>query len=173
LLVDSHNLTFLEINVFFLILIDDEEKDEHLCTFYDEEECRFSFVYTEEKDNGLKVRAQEDRECPPKVFMFGIVMGVIAAIVLIGMAMLLIWKAVTTISDRREFARFEKERMMAKWDTVSVFIPLSLDLIINNFFNLFKFRVKIQFTSKQLQLSKIQHMQENKFPILQETRDLG
>ncbi len=100
-------------------------------------------------------------------------MGVIAAIVLIGMAMLLIWKAVTTISDRREFARFEKERMMAKWDTVSVFIPLSLDLIINNFFNLFKFRVKIQFTSKQLQLSKIQHMQENKFPILQETRDLG
>ena len=51
--------------------------------------------------------------------MLGIILGVIAAIVLIGMAMLLLWKLLTTIHDRREFARFEKERMMAKWDTVS------------------------------------------------------
>lgn len=51
--------------------------------------------------------------------MPGIVLGVIAAIVLIGMAILLLWKLLTTIHDRREFARFEKEKMMAKWDTVS------------------------------------------------------
>lgn len=50
--------------------------------------------------------------------MPGIILGVIAAIVLIGLALLLLWKMVTTIHDRREFARFEKERMMAKWDTV-------------------------------------------------------
>lgn len=66
----------------------------------------------------LKVRAQENPECPPKVFLMGIVLFVIAAIVLIGLAMLLLWKLLTTIHDRREFARFEKERMMAKWDTV-------------------------------------------------------
>lgn len=47
-------------------------------------------------------------------------MGVIGAIVLIGMALLLLWKLLTTINDRREFAKFEKERMIAKWDTVSV-----------------------------------------------------
>jgi len=29
------------------------------------------------------------------------------------------WKVLTTIHDRREYAQFEKERMMAKWDTVS------------------------------------------------------
>ena len=29
------------------------------------------------------------------------------------------WKIFTTIHDKREFARFEKERMLAKWDTVS------------------------------------------------------
>lgn len=50
----------------------------------------------------------------------GIIMGVIGAIVLIGMALLLLWKLLTTISDRREFAKFEKERMIAKWDTVSL-----------------------------------------------------
>jgi len=48
------------------------------------------------------------------------VLGVIGAIVLIGLALLLLWKLLTTIHDRREFAKFEKERMMAKWDTVSL-----------------------------------------------------
>lgn len=52
------------------------------------------------------------------MFILGIVLGVIAAIVLVGLALLMLWKMVTTIHDRREFARFEKERMMAKWDTV-------------------------------------------------------
>lgn len=54
------------------------------------------------------------------VKLTGIIMGVIGAIVLIGMALLLLWKLLTTINDRREFAKFEKERMIAKWDTVSV-----------------------------------------------------
>lgn len=97
----------------------DETKDEVLCTFYDEDDCRFQFVYTDRDDDKVVVRAQEERECPPKVFMLGVVLGVIAAIVLIGLAILLLWKLLTTINDRREFARFEKERMMAKWDTVS------------------------------------------------------
>ena len=52
----------------------------------------------------------------------GIVLGVIGAIVAIGLALILMWKVFTTIHDRREFARFEKERMLAKWDTVSKFI---------------------------------------------------
>ena len=50
----------------------------------------------------------------------GIVLGVIGAIVAIGLALILMWKVFTTIHDRREFARFEEERMMAKWDTVSI-----------------------------------------------------
>lgn len=99
----------------------DEKKDEHVCTFYDEDDCRFQFVYSD-NNNGdkVEVRAQQERECPPKVFMLGIVLGVIAAIVLIGLAILLLWKLLTSIHDRREFARFEKERMMAKWDTVII-----------------------------------------------------
>lgn len=105
---------------------------------YDEDDCRYRFVYNETVDKDrkvivhvslsfvcpstinplfLKVRAQENPECPPKVFLLGIVLGVIAAIVLIGLAMLLLWKLLTTIHDRREFARFEKERRLANWDT--------------------------------------------------------
>ncbi|XP_034672073.1 integrin beta-PS isoform X2 [Drosophila subobscura] len=92
----------------------DEHKDEQMCTFFDEDDCKFMFKYSEQGE--LVVHAQEEKECPPKVFMLGIVLGVIAAIVLVGLAILLLWKLLTTIHDRREFARFEKESMNAKWN---------------------------------------------------------
>ncbi|RVE40920.1 hypothetical protein evm_014430 [Chilo suppressalis] len=94
-----------------------ETLNEHLCSFYDEEDCLYLYVYTYDENQRLVIRAQKERECPKKVFILGIVLGVIAAIVLVGLALLMLWKMVTTIHDRREFARFEKERMMAKWDT--------------------------------------------------------
>lgn len=127
-----------------------------LCTFYDEEDCRFHFVYTDKDD--IKVRAQKERECPPKVFILGIILGVIAAIVLIGLAILLLWKLLTTISDRREFAKFEKERMMAKWDTVSWFNWTNWSGIMNYF----PCRERIQFTSKPPRHSRIPRTLESK-----------
>lgn len=96
-----------------------EENHENLCTFFDENDCRFSYVYYYNEQNKVVIKAQEEPECPAKVFLLGIVLGVIAAVVLMGLAILLLWKLLTTIHDRREFAKFEKERMMAKWDTVS------------------------------------------------------
>lgn len=99
------------------IIIANEEKDEHLCAYYDEDDCRFAYVYAYDEKDRVIIRAQEKRICPPQVFILGIVLGVIAAIVLMGLALLMLWKMITTIHDRREFARFEKERTMAKWDT--------------------------------------------------------
>ncbi|XP_018572183.1 integrin beta-PS isoform X2 [Anoplophora glabripennis] len=98
-------------------VVADEDNNEILCAYYDEDECRFTYVYYFDADNKIQVRAQQERECPSKVYVPGIVLGVVAAVVLIGMAVLLLWKLLTTIHDRREFARFEKEKMMAKWDT--------------------------------------------------------
>lgn len=109
---------FVPIKVEKVKLDEKNKDDEQLCVFFDEDDCKFTFKYREGKD-GLEVHAQEKNECPPKVFMLGIVLGVIAAIVLVGLAILLLWKLLTTIHDRREYARFEKERMSAKWDTVS------------------------------------------------------
>ena len=78
---------------------------------------------------------QKTKECPLVVDIMGIVLGVIGAIVAIGLALILMWKVFTTIHDRREFARFEKERMLAKWDTVRDF-ALSYYLLKENLFNL-------------------------------------
>lgn len=77
-------------------------------------------MYYFDEQNKIVVEAQEERECPPKVYLLGVILGVIAVIVLMGLAILLVWKLLTTIHDRREFAKFEKERMMAKWDTVLI-----------------------------------------------------
>jgi len=93
-------------------------EDERLCTEIDDDECRFTFVYGYNNKTGqLQVWVQETKECPVVVDILGIVLGVIAAIVAIGIALILMWKVFTTVHDRREFAKFEKERMMAKWDT--------------------------------------------------------
>lgn len=46
-----------------------------------------------------------------------VLLSVTGAILLIGLAALLIWKLLITIHDRREFARFEEEKARAKWDT--------------------------------------------------------
>ena len=92
-------------------------EDERLCTEIDEDDCRFTFVYGYNNKTGrLEVWVQESKECPVVVDILGIVLGVIGAIVAIGISLILLWKVFTTVHDRREFAKFEKERLMAKWD---------------------------------------------------------
>lgn len=63
-------------------------------------------------------------ECPAGPDIIPIVAGVVAGIVLIGLALLLIWKLLMIIHDRREFAKFEKEKINAKWDMVRKTPPL-------------------------------------------------
>jgi protocadherin alpha len=109
-------------NISYLEEVDKvDEYDEELyphCTFIDDDDCRFYFVYGYHNETGkLQVGVQKTKECPRVVDIMGIVLGVIGAIVAIGLVLILMWKVFTTIHDRREFARFEKERMMAKWDT--------------------------------------------------------
>ena len=49
-----------------------------------------------------------------------VVLGVIGAVVLIGLLTLLLWKVLTSLHDRREFARFENERKNLKFGVVSI-----------------------------------------------------
>lgn len=96
------------------------------CIFIDDDDCKFQFkyLYVDDKDffdsedqQRLMVYVQRNKDCPTPVNILAIVIGVILGIVLVGLALLLIWKLLTTIHDRREFAKFEKERALAKWDT--------------------------------------------------------
>lgn len=65
-----------------------------------------------------KLNVLEKPDCPAEPFTLGFVLIVIGAVVLLGLAALLVWKLVTSICDRREYARFEQERANAKFDEV-------------------------------------------------------
>ena len=49
----------------------------------------------------------------------GIVVGVVVSIVLIGLAILIIWKVYFTIKDKRELAELIRETKNPKWEIVS------------------------------------------------------
>jgi hypothetical protein len=85
------------------------------------------------------VWVKEHKDCPAPLPVLVIVLIVIAGIVLLGLLLLLLWKLLTVMYDRREYARFEKvsalgnicsfpclsfspsrfqDRLNARWDTV-------------------------------------------------------
>ncbi|XP_061094129.1 integrin beta-1-like isoform X1 [Conger conger] len=80
-------------------------------------DCWFYYTYAINNDTENEVHVVETLECPTGPDIIPIVAGVVAGIVLIGLALLLIWKLLMIIHDRREFAKFEKEKMNARWDT--------------------------------------------------------
>lgn len=57
--------------------------------------------------------------CPKPADLLGIILGVIGAIVGVGLVTIFLWKAFTTIHDRREFAKFEAERKNMKFNANS------------------------------------------------------
>uniref|UniRef100_A0A7N6AAL6 Integrin beta n=1 Tax=Anabas testudineus TaxID=64144 RepID=A0A7N6AAL6_ANATE len=86
------------------------------CKERDANDCWFYYTYAVRNDT-KEVYVVEKLDCPRGPDIIPIVAGVVAGIVLIGLALLLIWKLLMIIHDRREFAKFEKEKMNAKWDT--------------------------------------------------------
>lgn len=48
-----------------------------------------------------------------------IVGGTVGGVVLVGILLLAIWKALTHLSDLREYHRFEKEKLKSQWNNVS------------------------------------------------------
>ena len=89
--------------------------DERLCGFYDETTCKFFFVYNEFEGT---IRVKRHKECSAPADAVAIASGVIGGILLIGLAVLALGKILTTIHDRIEYSRFEKERAVARWGAV-------------------------------------------------------
>ncbi|XP_023182240.1 integrin beta-1 isoform X1 [Xiphophorus maculatus] len=87
------------------------------CKERDANDCWFYYTYAVTNSTEKVVYVLDEPDCPTGPDIIPIVAGVVAGIVLIGLALLLIWKLLMIIHDRREFAKFEKEKMNAKWDT--------------------------------------------------------
>ncbi|NP_001298213.1 integrin beta-PS-like precursor [Biomphalaria glabrata] len=88
-----------------------------LCPIKDDDECWAYYTYEYDRNGKVVIKAQITKVCPDQLNVLAIVGGVVGGIVAVGLFLLLLWKLLTFIHDTREFAKFEKERQNAKWDT--------------------------------------------------------
>ncbi|EFN88858.1 Integrin beta-PS [Harpegnathos saltator] len=98
----------------------DEETGARICRTPGDEGCTFVFKYQYYSNRGdiriYKILAEEERTCPEPINVLGVALGVVISTVVLGFLILLIWKILTMVHDKREYARFEKERALAKWN---------------------------------------------------------
>ncbi|XP_028290114.1 integrin beta-1-like isoform X1 [Gouania willdenowi] len=87
------------------------------CKERDANDCWFYYTFAINNNTEKEVHVVDALDCPAGPDIVPIIAGVVVGIVLIGLALLLIWKLLMIIQDRREFAKFEKEKQNAKWDT--------------------------------------------------------
>ncbi|EZA50855.1 Integrin beta-PS [Ooceraea biroi] len=102
--------------------VKDEQTGARICRTPGDAGCTFVFKYQYHREGTggdikiFKIQAEKEKTCPKPINVFGVALGVVVSTVIIGFLILLIWKIVTMIHDRREYVRFEKERALAKWD---------------------------------------------------------
>ena len=58
-------------------------------------------------------------ECPEPPNITMIAVGVCLSVLTIGITLLVVWKLLVSVHDRKEVAKFEAERAKAKWQSVS------------------------------------------------------
>ncbi|KAJ8362174.1 hypothetical protein AAFF_G00390890 [Aldrovandia affinis] len=87
------------------------------CTYKDEDDCVVRFQYYADASGQSILFIVKESECPKGPDILVLLLSVMGAILLLGLAGLLVWKLLVTVHDRREFVKFEEERSRAKWDT--------------------------------------------------------
>lgn len=95
-------------------------------------ECDISFIYerTDEPNNKKIFRITKPvKSCKERINLVVVSGSVAAGVLLIGLALLLIWKLITELWDRQEYARFQKELTKVNWEQVVQSLHLSLRFI--------------------------------------------
>lgn len=77
------------------------------------------------------IHVEDTRECVEGPNIAAIVGGTVAGIVLIGVLLLVIWKALTHLSDLREYRRFEKERSKSQWNNDNPLFKSATTTVMN------------------------------------------
>ncbi|KAK2576870.1 hypothetical protein KPH14_005497 [Odynerus spinipes] len=115
-----HDLTMVD------VIKEDPENDQtlnaHICRTPGDGGCSFVFKYEHDIRGGrgdieiYTIFAQKERECPVPIDIMGVALGVIISTIFLGLLVLLTWKVLTTIHDKKEYEKFERERALARWD---------------------------------------------------------
>ncbi|XP_071476927.1 integrin beta-1-like [Diadema antillarum] len=85
------------------------------CLIEDTDDCSIIFTYDTLENGTLVLYVQREKVCFQPVNILHVIIGIIVGIIIVGLALLLVWRLLVYIQDRREFALFEKERTEARW----------------------------------------------------------
>uniref|UniRef100_A0A8C4QFX3 Integrin beta n=1 Tax=Eptatretus burgeri TaxID=7764 RepID=A0A8C4QFX3_EPTBU len=89
----------------------------HMCAYKYENGCVMRFTYKEDAFGSATMAALKEPECPEGPNILLVVLSVVGGILLIGLALLLIWKILVCTHDRREYANFTEECSRAHWES--------------------------------------------------------
>ncbi|XP_007946883.1 integrin beta-2 [Orycteropus afer afer] len=102
------------------------------CKEQDSEGCWISYTLKQRDGrDSYFIHVKETRECAEGPNVFAIVGGTVAGIVLIGVLLLIIWKALTHLSDLREYKRFEKEKLKSQWNNDNPLFKSATTTVMN------------------------------------------
>ncbi|XP_072021320.1 integrin beta-1-like [Amphiura filiformis] len=95
-----------------------------LCEYRDDDNCTILYTYNLQEDGTYTLSVQREKVCfKPKdggrltqVAWMWIIIGIIAGILLLGIIIIALIRLWIFIQERREYARFEKERKGAGWN---------------------------------------------------------
>uniref|UniRef100_A0A2K5EAD3 Integrin beta n=1 Tax=Aotus nancymaae TaxID=37293 RepID=A0A2K5EAD3_AOTNA len=102
------------------------------CKERDSEGCWVSYMLEQQDGmNQYLIYVDENRECVAGPNIAAIVGGTVVGIVLIGVLLLVIWKALTHLSDLREYRRFEKEKLKSQWNNDNPLFKSATTTVMN------------------------------------------
>ncbi|XP_035873394.1 integrin beta-2 isoform X2 [Phyllostomus discolor] len=102
------------------------------CKERDSEDCWMTYTLWQlDGKDTHDIYVEEIRECPKGPNIAAIVGGTVAGVVLIGVLLLVIWKALTHLSDLREYKRFEKEKLKSQWNNDNPLFKSATTTVMN------------------------------------------
>lgn len=102
------------------------------CKERDSEGCWLTYTLWQLEGRGkYHIHVDNFRECPQGPNVGAIVGGTLAGVVLIGVLLLVIWKALTHLTDLREYKRFEKEKLKSQWNNDNPLFKSATTTVMN------------------------------------------
>lgn len=102
------------------------------CKERDSEGCWMTYTL-QQKDgrDSYYMYVEDSRECVEGPNVAAIVGGTVVSVVLIGVLLLVIWKALTHLTDLREYRRFEKEKLKSQWNNDNPLFKSATTTVMN------------------------------------------
>uniref|UniRef100_A0A3Q1JQN0 Integrin beta n=1 Tax=Anabas testudineus TaxID=64144 RepID=A0A3Q1JQN0_ANATE len=96
-----------------------DESGAVLCLYKTDNDCVMKFTYSEHASGQSILTALKEPECGGQTDALTVLLAVVGCILVVGVLLLVIWKLVITIHDRREFSRFQSARSRARYEMAS------------------------------------------------------